>query len=520
MNDSGLMYDWSGVNIHHDVYISATKYVYRLMKPHVSCFMLICCTFPALAVADTLDVRSFGAHGDGHHIDSPAINRALEVAATHPGDTVVVPEGIYLCYSLHLQSEVTLMIAPTAVIRAAVPTDSFTFDAAEPNASGYQDFGHSHWHNSLLWGEHLHGVRVVGGGIVDGTDVLSRGNGRLNGRAVADKALALRECTDVVVDGVRFLNCGHFALLLTGVDDLCLQNLIIDSNRDGIDIDCCERVTVRNCRVNTLNDDAIVLKASYALGRVKPTADVLIEDCHVSGYDVGSLFAGTLTANTTQAPDRDGPTGRIKIGTESNGDFRNIIIRRCRLTHSRGLAVETVDGGRIENLQVMDIDMSDVCNAPFYVRIGDRQRGPEGLPASSVHGVSFARIRVKDADSRYASMILGLDGHRVTGVTFDDVTIQYRGGITLDDVAMQRGSNPFFTRQPDYPEPAAHGIQPAAWFVVRHADGIQFCNVHVETLQADERPRFLFDDADAVRFHDVTGVSDTTIPTTSEYTIP
>ena len=117
--------------------------------------------------------------------------------------------------------------------------------------------------------------------------------------------------------------------------------------RDGIDIDCCEHVHVRDCMVNTLNDDAIVLKTSYGLNRLKSTKDVVVERCEVSGYDVGSMLDGTFTTNVKLAPDQDGPTGRIKLGTESNGDFRDIIIRNCRFKHCRGLALETVDGSQM-----------------------------------------------------------------------------------------------------------------------------------------------------------------------------
>ena len=89
--------------------------------------------------------------------------------------------------------------------------------------------------------------------------------------------------------------------MLTGVDDLLIEDVTCDTNRDGFDIDCCERVVVRNCRVNTVNDDAIVLKCSYALGRPKPTEHVLIEDCEVSGYDVGSLLDGSRTTPSRMA---------------------------------------------------------------------------------------------------------------------------------------------------------------------------------------------------------------------------
>src|SRR5690606_25935332 len=97
-------------------------------------------------------------------------------------------------------------------------------------------------------------------------------------------------------------------------------------------------VRISNCLVNSPNDDAIVLKTSYALGRRCATENVTISNCMVSGYDVGSVLDGTYQTSTTHAPDRDGPTGRIKLGTESNGDFRNITISNCVFDRSRGLA--------------------------------------------------------------------------------------------------------------------------------------------------------------------------------------
>ncbi|MDE6144607.1 MAG: glycoside hydrolase family 28 protein, partial [Muribaculaceae bacterium] len=104
-------------------------------------------------VADTVyDVRDFGAAGDGEHIDSPAINAALRHAAENGGGTVSLSQGTYLSYSLHLQSGVTLRLEKGAVVKAAPVTATSGYDEAEPNESRYQDFGHSHWQNSLLWG--------------------------------------------------------------------------------------------------------------------------------------------------------------------------------------------------------------------------------------------------------------------------------------------------------------------------------------------------------------------------------
>ena len=446
------------------------------------------------------NVKDFGAVGDGRHIDTPAVNAALQRAADEGGGTVVLPSGVYLCYSVHLQSGVTLRLERGAVLKAAPVTETEGYDAAEPNESNYQDFGHSHWHNSLLWGENLHDVVIEGEGMIDGSDVLTRGGQRptASGQTQANKALAMGECRQVIIRGVTFHACGHFALLLTGVDDLLIEHVTADTNRDGFDIDCCERVVIRHCRVNTINDDAIVLKCSYALGRPKPTEHVLIEDCEVSGFDVGSLLDGTRTTNSLRAPDGDGPTGRIKLGTESNGGFRHITIRRCTFTHCRGLALETVDGAALEDIDVSELTMNDICNSPIYIRLGDRMRGPKELPPSTVRNIRIRDVFVHDADSRYACLIAGIEGHPVRDVSIKNLSVVFRGGITLDDVAQQRGSNPFFFKpanasQPqrgekNYPEPSAHGLQPAWGFSIIHAENISLSNVDLVTQTHDERP--------------------------------
>ena len=483
-----------------------------------SLLLLLSVTLRASAGEAALSVRDFGARGDGRHIDSPAINAALLQAAAAGGGTVVIPEGTYLAYSIRLQSGVTLRLEQGAVLKAAPVTETEGYDEAEPNDSPYQDFGHSHWHNSLLWGEGLHDVTLEGEGLIDGTDVLTRGSRRRGdtGPTTANKALAMRDCRRVTVRGLSFLSCGHFALLLTGVDDVLIEDVTADTNRDGFDIDCCERVTVRRCRVNTVNDDAIVLKCSYALGRAKPTADVLIEDCHVSGYDVGSLLAGTCTTETERAPDGDGPTGRIKLGTESNGGFRRITVRRCTFTHCRGLALETVDGAAMEDIDVSDLTMTDICNSPIYIRLGDRMRAPDGFHPSRTDRIRIRRVRVTDADSRYACLIAGVEGNPVRGVRIEDLSVQFRGGLTLDDVREQRGANPFFFGGADgqprinrheshsgYPEPSAHGIQPAWGFSISHAEGVRLRRITLSCLRPDERPWLHQEDVKGLRMRKV-----------------
>ena len=484
------------------------------------------CTLLAVSLSaqsnHVYNVEDFGAQGDGTTIDSNAINLAIEEAAKRGGGTVYLPAGVYNCYSIRLQSNITLHLDNGAVIQAAVPTNEQSYDLPEENPHDqYQDFGHSHWKNSLIWGIGLHNVAITGQGLIDGSKGLSRGLARRDGIATANKAIALKQCHNVTIRDISMLQCGHFALLLTGVDNLTLDNMKVDTNRDAFDIDCCANVRMSNCLVNTLNDDAIVLKSSYGLGYAKPTENVVITNCQVSGYDPGTLLDGTFQKTILKAPDQDGPTGRIKFGTESNGGFKNISISNCTFDHCRGLALESVDGGIIEDISVTNIAMRDIQNAPLYIRLGNRARGPkDSTPVAKIRRILLSNIVVKDADCRYASLIAGIPGHPIEDVTIENIHIQYRGGLSMDDASNQPKElvNNFFTRKEpnaprnpydvpdritDYPEPSTMGILPAYGLFVNHAKNLKLRNIRLEFVNEDTRPVITLMDVDGIKFSDL-----------------
>jgi polygalacturonase len=320
--------------------------------------LTLCACYSLWLPAATYNVKDFGATGGGSDIETPAINRAIEEAGKNGGGTVYFPAGTYLCYSIRLQSRVTLYLEQGATIKAAFPAEQEGYDEAEPNEfSAYQDFGHSHWKNSLIWGIGLEDIAICGQGIIHGEGLTREGNRK---KGVGNKAISLKECRNVTLRDVRMLYCGHFALLATGVDNLTIDNLLIDTNRDGLDIDCCRNVRISNCTVNSPWDDAIVLKASYALGYFRDTENVTITGCLVSGYDRGSVADATFRRDEPQAPDQGFVTGRIKLGTESSGGFKNIAISNCIFDRCRGIALETVDGGHLEDIP-STVLFSKVC---------------------------------------------------------------------------------------------------------------------------------------------------------------
>ena len=272
-----------------------------------------------------------------------------------------------LCHSIRLKSFVTLHLEPGAVILAA---PAAKYDAAEPNApfESYQDFGHNHWHNSLIWGEGIQDVAIVGPGLICGHG-LSRGEAAEPGLppadspGAADKAIALKRCRNVIVRDIAILAAGHFGILATGVDNLTLEDLKIDTNRDGINVDCCRNVRIRGCRVNSPWDDGICLKSSFALGEVRATEKVTISDCYVTG----GFALGTLLDGTFRRVDANGgqPTGRIKCGTESNGGFKNITISNCIFESCRGLALESVDN--IAHRDAREGDVLDCASSAVHI---------------------------------------------------------------------------------------------------------------------------------------------------------
>ncbi len=254
---------------------------------------------PSSPAAGILDVRKFGATGDGKTLDTAAINKTIDAAVAAGGGTVIFPAGNYLSYSIHLKSNVTLHLEPGATIIAADPpaAGAAGFDLPEPNEwDMYQDFGHSHFRNSLIWGDAIENIGVTGTGRIWGRG-LSKGygpGGDAHTPGVGNKSISLKNCKNVLLRDFSILHGGHFGILATGVENLTIDNLKIDTNRDGMDVDACRNVRISNCYVNSPWDDGICLKADYALGQAKQTEHVTITNCYVSGcWEEGTMLDGS-----------------------------------------------------------------------------------------------------------------------------------------------------------------------------------------------------------------------------------
>ncbi len=451
-------------------------------------FLLLVVVIATTISANDYMVKDYGAKGDGKTLDHQAVNQAILTASKAGGGRVVLTQGTYLCGSIRLKSDVELHLMKGAKILAA-PASMKAYDESEPfNFPEYQDGGHTYFHNSLIWADGEKNVSITGQGVIDGEgltrhDTERAGNVQGGSIGTGDKAIALKLCRNILIRDVTIFRGGHFAIIVTGCEIGTIDNVLIDTNRDGIDIDCCKYFTVSNTKVNSPNDDGIVLKSSYALKRPVVCEHILITNCMVTGYKLGTFLDGTYVPEKV-----NWVCGRIKLGTESNGGYRNITISNCSCMWSSGLAFEEVDQGKMENIVVTNISMSHVHHYPIYITTGRRNRGPkECTDVSSARDIYINNVIADDCDSLAGIIVTGMEGEPIRNVSLSDIYIRYRGGGHKVD-------KPYREQSTHYPEPRWAGPTPAYGLFARHVDGLRLRNVRFELMNPDERPDIILED--------------------------
>jgi len=164
--------------------------------------------------------------------------------------------------------------------------------------------------------------------------------------------------------------------------------------------------------------------------------------------------------------------------------------------HCRGLALETVDGGWLEDVTIGNLTMRNV-QMPLFLRLGARMRGPAGIPVGFLRRVSISDVTTVDADPRYPSCFAGIPGHPIEDVKLSNIRHHLAGGLTPGDAVPDPPE-----LETAYPEPSMFGTLPAYGFFVRHARGISWDNVDVRFGKPDTRPAFVLRDvADADVHH-------------------
>jgi len=452
------------------------------------------------------NVTDFGAKGDGKTNNTKAINAAIEAAAKNGGGTVYFPAGDFLSFTIRMKSKITLFIDQGAVLIGDQEVNGIGYDLPEADAwyKKFQDFGHSYWKNSLIYGDSLRDIAITGYGMIWGKGLYTYDKPDIRGSG--NKAIGLKNCFNVTISDISILHGGHFCILATGVDNLTIDNVRADADRDAFDIDCCKNVRISNCNINSPTDDGLCLKSSFGLGYARLTENVTITNCQVYGYDFSTLMDGTFkTEFKDEAPDaKHSITGRLKLGTESNGGFRNIAVSNCVFEHSRGICIESADGGTIEDVLIDNITMRDVTDTPFFIRLNARMRGPEGTPVGVCRRITFSNINVYDVGGRPkfpevgAGMVIGIPGHYIEDLTLTNIRIFYRAGASKEAIDKEVPQNIDV-----YPDPYRWHSLPAYGMYFRYVKGLRVSDVVLRYMNRDERPAFVLDDVHDARFYHI-----------------
>ena len=427
----------------------------------------------AAGAAGTFNVKDYGASGGGSSNDTPAIQRAIDAAGAAGGGTVLFPSGTYQSRNtIHLRSDITMQLNSGATIRGASNDD---YDSPESNPNDdFQDYGHSHFHNAMIYGDRLNNIAFVGEGVIDGGGNLITGN---PDDGEADKIISLTRCNGLTVgDGLTLRRGGHFAMLINGCTNVHSDHLTIDtaSDRDGWNVISTTNVTITNANISA-NDDALAFKSDYALGAKLPNGNVTVHDSHLSAKCCNALM----------------------FGSETCGDFTGYDFQRITINGSdkSGLGLVSMDGTVISDVHYKDITMTNV-RAAITQKVGTRRRCGNSPGVGRIHDITYENITSSGQSSNnFSATLWGESGanNKISNVTFTNVNLTVPGGS--GSVSTGVPSN-----DPNDYNPKSIGTRPAYGWYIRNADNIRFVGGSVQFNSSDARPAVIVNNSTNVVF--------------------
>ncbi len=436
-------------------------------------FPLLLCLALSVRAAD-YNILDFGAVNDTTRLSTKAIQRAIDQCAADGGGRVVVPAGGYAMGTIVLRSNVHLHLCHGATLYGSTRLDDYL-----PMRSSYLSLRTQTSTVQLIFADSVSNVLIDGSGTIDG-----------RGRAFEKKSwndegitrphlLRFIQSRDITVRDVTLRNSGCWMQHYLACDRLVIDGIKVfnrnNYNNDALDLDGCHDVVVRGVIADS-DDDAITLKSTSP----RLCENIRIADCVVSSH-----------------------CNAVKLGTETNGGFRNINISGIVIKPSedqrekffgqwRGssaISLEIVDGGVLENVNVSDITVEGT-ESPIFIRLGNRARGYyEGQVidyVGRIHDVTIDNVRIRNAGTMGCS-ITGLPGHPVENIRVSRVSLHHGGGVTSEDLPAIRQSVAD-EKEKEYPEATMWGNLPARGFYIRHAQNVHIEDLEVFTDAPDARP--------------------------------
>ncbi|WP_342328253.1 glycosyl hydrolase family 28 protein [Pedobacter sp. FW305-3-2-15-E-R2A2] len=447
------------------------------MKKLISCW-LISLAFSGIGKGADVSIVKYGATGDGNTLNTVAIQKAIDVCHQTGGGKVLFPEGRFLSGTIVLKDNVTLHLEKNAVLLGS--TDLADYRNMDPFTEGLGiEVG---W--ALLVAVDARNIGIEGAGTIDGQGSAIKAKHILTDIRPEGQRWGLRpflirmvRCTGLKVTGVTLKSAGAWTSHYFQSKEILIEGIKIESigvaHNDGIGIDGCQEVSIKDCDIIS-GDDALVFKTT--------SSKMACRNIVVSGLRLKSNQAG------------------IKIGTESMAAFENIKISGCHIydTKNGGIKLLSVDGARISNVEISDISMENV-RTPMLFRLGSRlnvfRKGEVRQQTGSLDQVTIRNVKAIAADDAQLMpptgiLITGVPGHDITNLTLAHIEITLAGGGTTEDA---KQVVPEAIDQ--YPEIKTFGPKiPAYGLWARHVKGLKVINLKFNLKSKDLRPACVYED--------------------------
>ncbi|HXL58223.1 MAG TPA: glycoside hydrolase family 28 protein [Chitinophagaceae bacterium] len=427
------------------------------------------------------NVKTFGAKGDGVTLDTRSIQQAINKAYESKGGVVNVPTGIYNIGTLVLKDNIELHLDAGATLLGSPNYRDYT-EVNQKFESRTKDLYAKYF---MIFAEGAKNISITGLGTIYGNGLKHFQETRPQN--LRPYMIRLVNCDYVTIRDVHLLESANWTLHILGCKDVNISGVNIETNsegnRDGLDIDACQRVSVSNSRFST-TDDAIVMKA---------TTDILCQDIAITNCMLRSQGSA------------------IKTGTESNGGFKNITVSNCVIkdipVHA-GIELMTVDGGMMQSILLENITMENVAT-PFFIRLGIRARpyrtGQYVSRVDDVRDIYLNNISVINA--KLPSSVIGLHSKKIKNITINNYTVRY--AATQEALAYNKVPFEDF----EYPAAMMFSKLPAYGLYCRSAEDIHLQNVNIYSAENEKRPALTFDRVNDLELFSVKAeVKDQTTP--------
>ncbi len=473
------------------------------MRRLLSCGLLIVVSL-TVAARDYI-ITDFGAKSDTTVLCTAVLQQCIDQCSANGGGRVVVPAGQYKIGSIVLHSNVNLHLELGATLYGSTDLQDY-----RRMTTSYKSLRTHTPTIQLIYADAVENVVIDGYGTIDGQGRVFPKLSWNDEGITRPHLLRFIQSRDIVIRDITLRNSGCWMQHYLACDRVRIDGIKVTNrnnyNNDALDLDGCHDVIVRGVIADS-DDDGITLKSTSP----RLCEDIAIENCIVSSH-----------------------CNAVKLGTETNGGFRNISIRGIVVKPSedqstqffgrpRGtsaLSLEIVDGGLMENVSVDGMTIVGT-ESPIFVRLAHRGRGwtfnksgADAFVAQSLEGGNEGATRSQKPDSietvgqmrglyinnvrardcgNYGCSVTGLPDHPVEDVHISNISIHHNGSVTkrqLSDINKALRDE----KAAEYPEATMWGPLPAKGFYVRHARSVHFDNVEVYTEQADARPDFVKED--------------------------